>query len=344
MEIKYEDLAAELKEEITTNGPIFSLIDIIASTHEILATEELFYRQIEDWISFTRNDFDCHVNGEPYQAVNFMVNLETGQFIVRVWSRTVKMGFLGNPDCVRDKIQETFHAKVPCTGFFQDDQEQIGKILFSDFPFSRMLSSQCNFLTKLRTDEDEGHKMLCKACRRIDDDSLDQDDAALADTNEEPLDKKPDIKKDYDEVCNDVNEPSPQASMDYIPESPEPPVSGGKSKSKRTFNCEMCDETFASTTAKMNHLHDVHNEKTPFGCEICGKKFAKNVSLKFHKAGSHGIVTIPCKLCKQKFNKIELFMEHFRSTHNEEEKITCFKCKEQGWKSVIKALIVFTQK
>ena len=120
MEIKHEELAAELQEEITTHGPIFTHIDIITSTQTILVSEELFYRQIEEWISFTRKDFDCHVNGEPYQAVNFLINLDSGQFIVRVWSRTIKTGYLGDSTSVRDKIQETFCEKVPCTGFFQD--------------------------------------------------------------------------------------------------------------------------------------------------------------------------------------------------------------------------------
>ena len=328
MEIKHEELAAELQEEITTTqGPIFTHIDIITSTQAILVSEELFYRQIEDWISFTRKDFDCTVNGEPYQAVNFMINLESGQFIVRVWSRTIKTGFLGDSVSVRDKIQETFRGKVPCTGYFQEDQEQVAKILFSDFPYSRMLSSQCNFLTKLRPESEESHRMLCKACRMVDDDSIDS--AHGVPESENQSGEQPEIKKDLDE--DDTFTAADSSHMDYVPESPEPET---EKKPKRTLTCNLCDDTFPSTTAKMNHMHDVHSDKTPFSCEVCGKKFAKNVSLKYHKAGAHGIVTIPCKICKQKFTKIDLFMEHYRSTHNEEEMIDCFKCKEKGWKSV----------
>ena len=345
MELRQEDLASELAEDLAIDGPLFNHVDIITSTQGILVSEELFYRQIEEWISFTRKDFDCHVNGEPYQAVNFLINLESGQFIVRVWSRTVKTGYLADPDSVRDKIQETFKGKVPSTGFFQEDQEQVGKILFSDFPYSRMMSSQCNFLTKLKPEAQESHRMVCKACRVVDNDNFDTD-AALHDDGDTQI---PEQSLRATAKLEDQSDPDPNynlespSHLDDMAESPEPEeessristsCSSASSKAKRDIACDLCDDTFTSKTAKMNHMHDVHSEKTPFSCDLCGKKFAKNVSLKYHQAGVHGIVTIPCKVCKMKFPNVEEFMEHYQSAHNEEETVACYKCKEKGWKSV----------
>lgn len=310
--IKKEALLAEGAKSFPSPNAFFSEIDLITSIQEVLVSEELFYRLIEDWMSFTRKEFDCHVNGEPYQAVNFLLNLKSGEFLIRVWCRTVRTGFLFDPHSVSDKIQETFQGQLPCTGLLHEDQEPVGKVSFTDFPFSRMISSTCSFFKRVKTGEEESEELLCKSCTKIDshnlneENALDCDNGPMADFLEvkQDLDYADSLKEenygdDFAVNSNSGSEDSAEQSNDR----PKPPVSSDPEKDALgNKQCSKCLQVFKSKSALLSHNHLDHL----FGSYICSFS--------------------PCQF---KGYYAEDYVQHLTEEHAcESNSLTCQVCKE----------------
>ena len=430
-----------------SSSDIFSLIEIVNNVQDVLETEDLFYRQIDNWLSVQKRGFDCFVNNEPHHAVIFLLDMVNGQFIIRVWSKTLHVGYLTDPESLKETIQKLFTEKVPCIGVLQEDQATAEKLLFCEFPFSRMISTRCNFLAKLNGRE----PFLCEPCCNVGNEDFDLDEAyangdcGKGDPEAEPVDAsafvsvKQETFDDRDNVNYDANggdswhvDPAPPAKRakkekkPVIPKVPyrEDPdqeeatscnmctdvfnsfsecqqhkrivhlfgtfncavcnvdfdlgqdiidhtreshtevttlpcgtcreeVNVGEyanhlrdcmqkrklsytripyedeSKMKaKTIPCNYCEEKFVSTTKRNKHQKEVHN-KTGLECEVCSKSFTGSRAVYYHRAIKHGLCTVLCKVCGVRFLNIDLFMDHYKSTHPEHGSVECFHCKDQ---------------
>lgn len=310
-QIKEEDMSALDQGNFFDNDDIFSEIDIIASTEKLIVSEELFYRQIEDWISFTRRNFDCHINGEPHQAVNFLLNPRTGEYLIRVWSRTVTTGYLLNLDSVSEKIQETFQGQLPCTGFLSSEQEQIGNVIFTDFPFSRMMSSNCAFLTQKNTTTQEDEQLLCNFCVYMND-NIDKPNALNGDGLLPPPnfpEPKPNIgttslkeEPSSDEKMSESEEECADNSFDLVDPSDPEETKVEEAEVPNDHQCTRCPEILKSKKDLVNHEYYEHMRGT-YPCKIPQCQFQGSFAEDYvqHLNGEHAgeMTTLNCRICKE---------------------------------------------
>ena len=103
-------------EELCWNNPIFSYDDVVNLSTTVMTSLNIFHLSVQGWVIFLRNDFDCVVNGEPYQALSFLLFPESGQFFARVWNKTIQKGFLTSTEGIGQKLEEVFLKKSPCLG------------------------------------------------------------------------------------------------------------------------------------------------------------------------------------------------------------------------------------
>ena len=323
-EIKIEDLSCEDQGDFCDNSTLFTEIDIVTSTQTVLVSEELFYRQIEDWMSFTRKDFDCHVNGEPYQAVNFLLNLKSGEFLIRVWCRTVRTGYLFDPNSVSDKIKETFQGHLPCTGIINDDQEQIGRVLFTDFPFSRMMSSTCTFLTKANAEVPENKRLLCESCVYMDE-NLDNDPMLNHDSNFTTDNLE--VKEDMDHVSsghiadddivmgdNDDNYSEGERSLDDNFSQDTVQGSGEEEDAQEEQKCTKCPKSFETKSAFVSHNYEEHlSGRYPCSISTCKFKafFADDYVQHLNEEHDGETSSLTCRICQESIPLNE-FCQHLK--------------------------------
>ena len=144
---------------------VFKYDDIVQATDKMLVAQGLFRLCTQNWVLFMKKDFDCFVNGEPYLALSFLLHLDTGQFMSRVWNRTVTAGFLKNVKGIEYRLKSFFGGKVPCIGLISEsgNSEKIevtDSYIVSCMPFKRKISIDCQFLGN----KTEGGEWLCEPC------------------------------------------------------------------------------------------------------------------------------------------------------------------------------------
>ena len=76
------------------------------------------------------------------------------------------------------------------------------------------------------------------------------------------------------------------------------------------FNCEVCDQTFAS---KSHFL--VHTKEKQYQCKQCEKKFSLVGNLKRHTRIHTGEMNYSCQNCQSKFAYIDKLQRHIRRKH-----------------------------
>ena len=64
---------------------------------------------IDGWSLIQRATFDIHIGEDPYHSIQIYVNLESSNYSVRVWGRSVRSG----------KVDTAEDLKDLCTYFFR---------------------------------------------------------------------------------------------------------------------------------------------------------------------------------------------------------------------------------
>ena len=99
---------------------------------------------IGDHLVVTRSDFDAVIGGDLYLALMVLYNVESGQFVARIWNETVTSGRAPGLEDFLRACKDHFHFK-PCVGSPVDGGEQVN---FKLFPSNRKFSRTCRrFLT-----------------------------------------------------------------------------------------------------------------------------------------------------------------------------------------------------
>ena len=97
-EVKAETSGVISQSHDDPTHEMFRYSDITKVTDGILNEKELFRLYSGKWVLFMRRNFDCFVDGEPYLALSFLLHLESGQFVSRVWNKTISTGYIN--DCL----------------------------------------------------------------------------------------------------------------------------------------------------------------------------------------------------------------------------------------------------
>ena len=95
--------------------PDFNLEDALA----VLKSLSLNYGTLGDYLVVMNGKADAIINGEPYLALN----LVTGKFISRIWSRSVSYDKVASINQFREVCTKYFHCR-PCVGYILYDEEQ----------------------------------------------------------------------------------------------------------------------------------------------------------------------------------------------------------------------------
>ena len=85
---------------------------------------------------------------------------------------------------------------------------------------------------------------------------------------------------------------------------------------KNRFECNLCEENFASKQALLYHKDVVHKKLSPVKCEECEASFATLISLKNHRKYVHSDkAKCKCFLCGAQFKQNKDLKFHIRNKH-----------------------------
>ena len=80
-----------------------------------LASLKLESVALGDYLVVMRSEFDAFIEGDPYVALMLMFNMDSGEFIARVWNETVTVGSVQRMEDFLQACKDHFHFK-PCIG------------------------------------------------------------------------------------------------------------------------------------------------------------------------------------------------------------------------------------
>lgn len=297
--------------------------DVRDATQDIIEDEKLYCKMTDDWFCIQRNSFDCYVNGEPHQAVVFMFSLQTGQFIVRVWSNTISTGLASNLDGIKDKIQETFQGRVPCTGILNDAHAFTDKFLICEFPFSRIISSKCQFLPK---QDAQDQQFLCQPCL-----TLEEEDGPLPSQlypqsqmevyNDFPSGDESENNYDGDVKEESFSEGSSESSGSYSSSNTD---NEGIEYTDDDSDSDHSDKPARKTRAKKPPKRKVIKEAMT--CPMCKEQFKSVQACQRHKKIVHLFGVYNCELCNAEFPLAEEYVTHTKTHHSEVAELPCTSC------------------
>ena len=95
-------------------------------------------------------------------------------------------------------------------------------------------------------------------------------------------------------------------------------------KSKKPFQCAICNKEFASCNHLKQHMM-IHTGERPFQCSLCGKGFIKKADLLRHETVHSDIKPFLCNLCAKGFGTSCQLKFHMMS-HTGEKPFQCSVC------------------
>ena len=105
------DLNNESTDEIMdSSGPSLDLDEMRTA----LAEMSLASITIGEYLVVMNADFDVVLYGEPYLALTLLLNTRSGQFLARIWDRTVRLGEADGTERFADACRKHFCRGRPC--------------------------------------------------------------------------------------------------------------------------------------------------------------------------------------------------------------------------------------
>ncbi|XP_064642741.1 zinc finger protein 362-like isoform X4 [Lineus longissimus] len=98
-------------------------------------------------------------------------------------------------------------------------------------------------------------------------------------------------------------------------------------KTKKSYQCKMCDQMYECKSDLMVHTQQVHKQDPkPYKCPTCSKCFANSSYLSQHARIHSGIKPYQCNFCERRFTQLSHLQQH-RRTHTGEKP---YKCQHPG--------------
>ena len=295
---------------------VFNPVDVMTALKDLEVAKDLCTIRIKNWIIFVRNDFDLYINQEPQQAISLFLHLDTGQYLIRVWSQTIKVGLLRDLKGILYKLHETFHDTLPCTGFAIAD-ENITDGINSHTPYLRSHSNSCQHIIKKVMRKGE-FVLLCEPCQVLkgisetyDDYHGDMDDV---DISEEDIQEKADVKCEV-EIKEEIHseEFSSQQKKD-------------KNEAIAEITGKAGEKDIHEDEKNLDKLES-HEKKGSNQCTECGKFFSSGYHLTQHQRKIHLISRYDCPSCTSKYKDSEIFYRHVVEEHPDLDKLPCRFCR-----------------
>ena len=111
------------------------------------------------------------------------------------------------------------------------------------------------------------------------------------------------------------------------------PTETGNATDSKKFVCDLCEKTYVSKQALVNHMKFVHSadsDQHKHVCQVCEKSFSKGYSLVHHMKFAHNADSdqhkVVCGACGQKFTTMFGLKQHTARAHGKEaaEKIRSY--------------------
>ena len=96
------------------------------------------------YLVILKPDFDVEISGEPYHALMLLLNTVSGNFMARLWNKTVEAGKVSTLSDLINTCTHHFRTRRLCLGLFEDAHKQSKQeFLVSQTPVPRKISNTC---------------------------------------------------------------------------------------------------------------------------------------------------------------------------------------------------------
>ena len=328
-------VSQDSKELEFSRRGIFNIFDVMSGVQNHPIAQELHFITCDKWLVFVRKDFDCILNDEPQQAISLFLHLGTGQFLTRVWAKTVKVGFLSDIKGLNRKLDETFNNTFPCTGIAVPAADHNYTDSFtSDVPFLRTYSSSCQFLSKRSPDVSIENMYLCEACivmKNIGDMLIDEWEEQ--DIPKEEDEELPEMNFDFNANDELLGNDSEDIKQEMI-KSDNPSADEWQPNSETNVDEKDSDQgkyipdglASQSDQVEKERHRDLMDEKLE--CKLCCSKFKRANELKNHNKYFHLMAKFDCVGCSNIFKQGDSYIEHVKDIHCDLKMLPCKACND----------------
>ena len=302
---------------------VFSAMEVMTALQDLQVAKELLTIKIKNWIIFVRNDFDIYINKEPQQAITFFLHLDSGQYMIKVWSQTVKVGLLEDLKGIFFKLNETFYNTLPCTGIAIEDQDTTFLDgMTTHIPYLRSHSQSCQHIIKRVAKKGE-LLLICEPCQVM---------KSIGETYINGYENE----MDFEDTQWDTSKLNIKCEVQVKEESPQ--------EDKLTDNCDMkfYDTDLQSKPENVSSCGDrnviplLREDKSvmpgsacSLQCTECGKIFESTFYLQQHYKKIHLFSRFCCPSCPNVYRKASDFFDHYSLEHAEIDQLFCKFCKKE---------------
>ena len=99
-----------------------------------------------------------------------------------------------------------------------------------------------------------------------------------------------------------------------------------ETKSKKIFNCEICDKSLSSNEIRKKHINIVHGDEKRFVCNVCSRFFGLKMELTIHMQNYHHGEHHTCKICWKDFARFGSLKKHMKTIHEGQRNYKCDSC------------------
>ena len=236
-----------------------------------------------------------------------MFNLETGQFLTRVWGKTISKGVVKSVSELPTIVYQCFHQIIPCIGITADDlgeeEEEATNCYWTDLPFRRRLSRWCHYAYPLSDDPSHielTHKLgVCDAC----------ESSKTVIKTDIGNDRDITVKKDVEEIVETL------LKDDCLRDTQE--------SFKRCDNSKINGK---KETKKREKIFRPKKKDSKMMCEICGQSFKSQTILRVHAQSEHLVGSVKCSACSLLLKGVYEYHAHWVNTHPEIQCLNCSNC------------------
>ena len=276
----------------------------------LLAPLSLTSVKLGGYIIVMKNQFDVTISGEPYVALLFLLDLEHGLYLARIWNQTVASGKVTSIDQFMAACKSHFNGGKPCIGCPMDEQYQDElQYLVSQTPMPRKISKQCHKVLG----EKNAETASCPACMELEKLNspvlINRGDFDIAEGNSVGVIKK---EEDFEDVTINIS------SDDFPDEYCDLPDANNLTPENDGICLEQRNQKVLTKKELNNRdlLVSVTNSnvKCPW-CEHCAPWGTGMLTI--HKKMTHFYGTFRCPACPFKGNFAGDLIKHIESEEDE---------------------------
>ena len=302
------------------NSPKITVLKVEKYSDEVRsALAKLSLKSVDcgEYLVILKSDFDVEISGEPYHALMLLLHTGSGNFMARLWNKTVEAGKVSTLSDLINTCIHHFRTRKLCLGLFEDAHEQSKQeFLVSQTPVTRKISRTC-----IGTLVESEH--ACFECMKLDVNPGEAVVKSITEVDQQLQPSKcsvPDYENEENALLNhesvhEVNFHAKEPNKTKVLENPEKKdedvckdiedkIEGvfdqiGTRKGKA--QCKICGYEMKSTTPSTLSRHmATHSEERPFECSVCQKSFKTKVNLRSHE-WRHKDTKHKCEFCKATF-------------------------------------------